>query len=147
MNPGVSVSRVAGAAQRKAMRRVAQKLRLDMSQFRELQAFAQFGTSELDATTRQQLERGRRLQEVMKQTQYKPLSLDKQVMIIYAGTQGLIDKVPVDKVVEFEQSLHQYMDANHPDIGRSIMETNELPPEQEQKLEAAIKEFMQTAGY
>ncbi|MCH8064275.1 MAG: F0F1 ATP synthase subunit alpha [Chloroflexi bacterium] len=147
MNPGVSVSRVAGAAQRKAMRRVAQQLRLDMSQFRELQAFAQFGTSELDATTRQQLERGRRLQEVMKQTQYKPLSLDKQVMIIYAGTQGLIDKVPVDKVVEFEQSLHQYMDANHPDIGRSIMETNELPPEQEQKLEAAIKEFMQTAGY
>ena len=129
------------------MRQVVRQLRLDMAQFRELQAFAQFGTSELDATTRQQLGRGRRLQEIMKQVQYKPLSLDKQVMIIYAGTRGLMDEVPVDKVVEFEQSFYQYMDANHPDIGRAIMETNELPPEQEQKLEAAIKEFMQTAGY
>ncbi len=83
----------------------------------------------------------------MKQVQYKPLSLDKQVMIVYAGTRGLMDEVPVDKVDEFEHSLYQYMDANHPDIGRSIMETNELPSDQEQKLDAAIKEFKQTAGY
>ncbi len=147
MNAGVSVSRVGGAAQRKAMRQVVRQLRLDMAQFRELQAFAQFGTSELDASTRQQLERGRRLQEVLKQTQYGPLSLDKQVTIIYAGTRGLMDEIPVEKVDEFEKSLYQYMDANHPEIGKSIMETNELPPEQEQKLEAAIKEFMSTAGY
>jgi len=147
MNAGVSVSRVGGAAQRKAMRQVVRQLRLDMAQFRELQAFAQFGTSELDAATRQQLERGRRLQELLKQTQYGPLSLDKQVTIIYAGTRGLMDEIPVEKVAEFEKSLYQYMDANHPDIGKSIMETNELPPEQEQKLDAAIKEFMSTAGY
>jgi F-type H+-transporting ATPase subunit alpha len=147
MNAGVSVSRVGGDAQRRAMRQVVRQLRLDMAQFRELQAFAQFGTSELDATTRRQLERGQRLQELLKQPQYQPLSLDKEVAIIYAGTRGLMDDVPVDKVREFEQALFQYLDANHPDIGRTVMETYELPAEAEQKLDAAIREFKQTAGY
>ncbi|MCH8995014.1 MAG: F0F1 ATP synthase subunit alpha [Chloroflexi bacterium] len=147
INAGASVSRVGGDAQRKAMRQVVRQLRLDMAQFRELQAFAQFGTSELDPATRQQLERGRRLQEVLKQTQYKPLSLAKQVIIIYAGTRGLLDDVPVEKVQEFEQALQQYMEANHPDLGRSVMETFELSPEQEQALDAAIRQFKQTASY
>ena len=147
MNAGVSVSRVGGAAQRKAMRTVVRQLRLDMAQFRELQAFAQFGTSELDAATRQQLDRGQRLQEILKQPQYQPLALDKQVIIIYAGTRGLLDDVPVDKVADFEQQLHQYMDANHPEIGKSIMETFELPAEQEQALDAAIRQFKETSGF
>ena len=147
MNAGVSVSRVGGDAQRKAMRTVVRQLRLDMAQFRELQAFAQFGTSELDAATRQQIERGQRLQEILKQPQYQPLALDKQVIIIYAGTRGILDDVPVDKVADFEQQLFQYMDANHPEIGKSIMETFELPAEQEEKLDAAIRQFKETAGF
>ncbi|MDP3766650.1 MAG: F0F1 ATP synthase subunit alpha, partial [Dehalococcoidia bacterium] len=107
----------------------------------ELQAFAQFGTAELDPATRQQLERGQRLQEILKQPQYQPLSLDKQLVIIYAGTRGLLDDVDVARVREFEQALHQYIDANHPEIGRSVMETFELTPEQEQRLDAAVREF------
>ncbi|MCH7698504.1 MAG: F0F1 ATP synthase subunit alpha [Chloroflexi bacterium] len=146
MNAGISVSRVGGDAQRRAMRQVVRQLRLDMAQFRELQAFAQFGTSELDAATRQQLERGERLREIMKQRQYQPLALDKQVIIIYAGTRGLLDNIPVNKVSEFEQQLYQYMDANHPEVGKAIMETNELPAEQEQALDAAIRQFKETSG-
>ena len=144
MNAGISVSRVGGDAQRRVMKQVVRQLRLDMAQFRELQAFAQFGTSELDVTTRRQLERGQRLQEVLKQPQYQPLSLDKQIMIIYAGTSGLLDDVPVDTMVEFERGLYQFMDANHPDLGRSVMETHELPPEREQELNAAIRAYKET---
>ena len=147
MNAGVSVSRVGGAAQRKAMRQVVRQLRLDMAQFRELQAFAQFGTSELDANTRRQLERGARLQELLKQPQYQPLSLDKQLFSIYAGTRGLMDDIPIEKVAEFEQALHQYIDANHANLGSTIMETFELSPEIEQELDGAIRQFKETAGY
>ncbi len=147
MNAGISVSRVGGDAQRRAIRQVVRQLRLDMAQFRELQAFAQFGTADLDPATRRQLNRGQRLQEVLKQLQYQPLSLEKQVFIIYAGTSGLMDDVPVEKVNEFERGLYQFMDASHPELGRSIMETYELPPEREQELNAAIREFKQTAGY
>ncbi|OGO50395.1 MAG: F0F1 ATP synthase subunit alpha [Chloroflexi bacterium RBG_16_68_14] len=147
INAGLSVSRVGGDAQRRAMRQVVRQLRLDMAQFRELQAFAQFGAAELDPATRQQLERGQRLLEVLKQTQYKPLPLDRQVTIIYAGTRGLLDDVPVAKVTEFEQGLYQYIDANHPELVRSIMDTYELSPEREQELDAAIREYKRTAGY
>ena len=147
INAGLSVSRVGGDAQSRAMRQVVRQLRLDMAQFRELQAFAQFGTAELDVATRRQLDRGRRLQELLKQDQFQPLSLAKQIMIIYAGTRGLLDDVPVERVREFEQAFYQYMDANQPDLGRSIMETSELPPEREQELAAAIRQFKQTAGY
>jgi F-type H+-transporting ATPase subunit alpha len=146
MNAGISVSRVGGDAQRKAMRQVARQLRLDMAQYRELQAFAQFGASDLDAATRQQLERGRRLQEVLKQPQYQPLSLDHEIAILYAGTRGLLDDVPVEKVQEFEQKLFQYLDASHPEIAKAIGETFEISPETEQKLDAAIRSFKQTAG-
>ena len=147
MNAGLSVSRVGGDAQRKAMKQVVRQLRLDMAQFRELQAFAQFGTSELDVTTRRQLERGQRLQEVLKQLQYQPLPLDKQVFIIYAGTHGLLDNVPVEKMVEFEQGLYRHIDANHPELGRSIMETFELPPKREKELDEAVREYKQSAGF
>ncbi len=147
MNVGISVSRVGGDAQRRAIRQVVRQLRLDMAQFHELQAFAQFGTADLDPATRRQLNRGQRLQEVLKQLQYQPLSLEKQVFIIYAGTSGLMDDVPVEKVSEFERGLYQFMDASHPELGRSIKETYELPPEREQELAAAIREFKQTAGY
>ena len=147
INAGLSVSRVGGDAQSRAMRQVVRQLRLDMAQFRELQAFAQFGTAELDVATRRQLDRGHRLQELLKQDQFQPLSLAKQIMIIYAGTRGLLDDVPVERVREFEQAFYQYMDANQPELGRSIMETSELPPEREQELAAAIRQFKQTAGY
>jgi F-type H+-transporting ATPase subunit alpha len=146
MNAGISVSRVGGDAQRKAMRQVVRQLRLDMAQYRELAAFAQFGASDLDAATRQQLERGRRLQEVLKQPQYQPLSLDHEVAILYAGSRGLLDDVPVGKILEFEQKLFQFLDASHPEIGKSVRETNELSPETEQKLDAAIRSFKQTFG-
>jgi F-type H+-transporting ATPase subunit alpha len=146
MNAGISVSRVGGDAQRKAMRQVARQLRLDMAQYRELQAFAQFGASDLDAATRQQLERGKRLQELLKQPQFQPLSLDHEIAIIYAGTRGLLDDVPVEKVQEFEQKLFQYLDATHPEIAKSIMEAFEISPEIEQKLDAAIRAFKQTFG-
>jgi F-type H+-transporting ATPase subunit alpha len=117
-----------------------------MAQYRELQAFAQFGASDLDAATRQQLERGRRLQEVLKQPQYQPLSLDHEVAILYAGSRGLLDDVAVGKIFEFEQKLFQFLDASHPEIGKSVRETNELSPETEQKLNAAIRQFKQTFG-
>ncbi len=146
MNAGISVSRVGGDAQRKAMRQVVRQLRLDMAQYRELQAFAQFGASDLDAATSRQLERGRRLQEVLKQPQYQPLSLDHEVAILYAGSRGLLDDVPVEKILEFEQKLFQYLDASHPEIGKSVRETNELSPETEQKLDATIRQFKQTFG-
>ncbi|HEX9641366.1 MAG TPA: F0F1 ATP synthase subunit alpha, partial [Candidatus Krumholzibacteria bacterium] len=84
---------------------------------------------------------------VLKQPQYQPVPLNRQVIIIYAGTRGLLDDVPVEKVSEFERSLYQYMDASHPEIGKSVMETFELSPEMEQKLDAAIRQFKQTAGY
>jgi F-type H+-transporting ATPase subunit alpha len=147
MNAGISVSRVGGDAQRRAMRQVARQLRLDMAQFRELQAFAQFGTSELDPATRQQLERGRRLQEILKQPQYQPVPLDKEVMIIYTGTSGIADNVAVERMREFEQGLYQYMDANHPEIGREILEEMELTPELEQKMDQAIRQYKETAGF
>ena len=147
INAGLSVSRVGGDAQRRAMRQVVRQLRLDMAQFRELQAFAQFGTSELDPGTRRQLERGRRLQEVLKQVQYRPVPLDKQVIIIYAATRGLLDDVEVEKVGSFEQALYQYMDANHPEIGKGIMDTFELSPELEQQLDTAVRAFKETGSY
>ncbi|MBI4570548.1 MAG: F0F1 ATP synthase subunit alpha, partial [Chloroflexi bacterium] len=147
MNAGISVSRVGGDAQRRAMRQVVRQLRLDMAQFRELQAFAQFGTAELDAGTRRQLERGLRLQEVMKQLQYQPLPLYKQVAIIYAGTRGLMDDVPVGRAAEFERGLYQHIDASHPEWCKAIMDTFELSPEREQELDQAVRQYKQTAGF
>jgi F-type H+-transporting ATPase subunit alpha len=141
LNVGLSVSRVGSAAQTKAMKQVAGRLRLDLAQYRELAAFAQFGTSELDKATRAQLERGQRTIEVLKQPQYAPLTVERQVMILYAAINGYLDDVPVDKVGAFEANLQRFMEANHPDIGKKIAQEKEITPKIEEKLKAAIAEF------
>jgi|TARA_B100002003_G_scaffold18834_1_gene15609 F-type H+-transporting ATPase subunit alpha len=141
LNVGLSVSRVGSSAQTKAMRRVAGRLRLELAQYRELAAFAQFGTSELDPATRTQLERGRRVAEVLKQLQFSPMPVEKQVMILYAAINGYLDDVPIERVSDFEVSFHQFMSANHPDIGRIIAEKKEITPETEEALKTAILKF------
>jgi F-type H+-transporting ATPase subunit alpha len=141
LNIGLSVSRVGSAAQTKAMKQVAARLRLDLVQYRELAAFAQFGTAELDKATRAQLERGQRITEVLKQPQYVPMPLERQVMILYAAINGYLDDVPVDKVSAFEANLQRFMEANHPDIGKKIAKQKEITSEIEEKLKAAITEF------
>jgi F-type H+-transporting ATPase subunit alpha len=143
VNVGISVSRVGGSAQTKAMRQVAGRLRLDMAQFRELAAFAQFG-SELDKTTQQQIDRGRRLQEILKQPQYVPMSLDHQIMILYAGTNGYVDKVPAEQVSEWEAAFLRFMDTQYPAIGQSILAEKLISPENEKALRAAVEEFSRT---
>ncbi|HLB26740.1 MAG TPA: F0F1 ATP synthase subunit alpha [Dehalococcoidia bacterium] len=147
INVGLSVSRVGGAAQTKAMRKVAGGLRLDLAQYRELAAFAQFGTAELDAATRRQLERGQRLTEVLKQLQFRPLTLGQEVSILYAGVNGHLDDVELPKVRAFEEAFHNYMQGNHPDVLRQIDETKELAPELEEKLKAALQTFKESVPY
>jgi F-type H+-transporting ATPase subunit alpha len=143
LNAGLSVSRVGSAAQTKAMKQVAGKLRLELVQYRELAGFAQFGTSELDKATRAQLERGQRISEVLKQPQYVPMSLDKQVTILYAAINGYLDDVPVDKVISFEANFHRFMEANHPEIGGAINKDKEISDKTEEALKKAITEFKQ----
>ena len=147
VNPGISVSRVGGTAQRRAMRSVAGSLRLDLSQFRELEAFAQFGTEDLDPATRRQLERGQRLTEILKQPQYAPLSLAEQVAIIYAGVNGHMDDVPVEKVADFERAFHEQLRATHRDILDAIQSTGELDEATEQRLKDAIEQFKGAVAY
>jgi F-type H+-transporting ATPase subunit alpha len=141
LNVGISVSRVGSAAQTKAMKQVAGRLRLELAQYRELAAFAQFGTAELDKTTRAQLERGQRITEILKQPEYVPMPVEKQVMILYAAINGYIDDVPLDKVRDFEADFHRFMEANHPDVGKAIAKEKELTADIEKKLKAAIDEF------
>jgi F-type H+-transporting ATPase subunit alpha len=143
LNAGLSVSRVGSAAQTKAMKQVAGKLRLELVQYRELAGFAQFGTSELDKATRAQLERGQRISEVLKQPQYVPMSLDKQVTILYAAINGYLDDVPVDKVISFEANFHRFMEANHPELGQTINKDKEISDKTEEALKKAIAEFKQ----
>jgi F-type H+-transporting ATPase subunit alpha len=147
LNVGLSVSRVGSAAQTKAMKQVAGRLRLDLAQYRELAAFAQFGTSELDKTTRAQLERGQRITEVLKQPQYAPMSVERQVMILYAAISGYLDDVPGDKVGAFEANFQRFMEANHPEIGKKIAKQKEITPETEEKLKAAVSEFKQGMAF
>ena len=147
VNPGISVSRVGGSAQRRAMRSVAGSLRLDLSQFRELEAFAQFGTEDLDPATRRQLERGQRLTELLKQPQYQPQTLAEQVTILYAGVNGYMDDVPVDKVADFEQAFHEQMRATHRGILESIQSTGEIDGATEEQLKTAIEQFKGTVAY
>nr|MQY80929.1 F0F1 ATP synthase subunit alpha [Dehalococcoidia bacterium] len=141
VNVGLSVSRVGGKAQTGAMRQVAGKLRLELAQYRELAAFAQFGTGELDKATKTQLERGQRLTEVLKQPQFVPVSLERQVMILYAAVNGFLDDIAVDKVALFESKFYQFMDGNHPEIVKSIAKDREIRSETEKALIKAIKEF------
>jgi F-type H+/Na+-transporting ATPase subunit alpha len=143
VNVGISVSRVAGAAQTKAMKQVAGRLRLDMAAYRELAAFAQFG-SDLDKATQRQLNRGRRMQEVLKQPQYSPASIEHQVIVLYAGTQGFGDEVPVEKVSQWEVDLLKYMDVSHPEIGKDIAESKRITDDNEKKLRDALSAFNAT---
>ena len=147
VNPGISVSRVGGSAQRRAMRSVAGSLRLDLSQFRELEAFAQFGTEDLDPATRRQLLRGQRLTELLKQPQYQPQSLAEQVTVLYAGVNGYLDDVPVDKVADFERAFHEQMRATQRGILESIQSTGEIDDATEELLKAAIEQFKGTVAY
>lgn len=146
-NPGISVSRVGGDAQTKAMKKVAGTLRLDLSQYRELQAFAQFGTDDLDAATRLQLTRGERLTELLKQPQYRPLTLAQQVTLLYMGVNGHLDQVPVDKLGDLEKAFHEFMAANHAGILDTIMTTGDLDDSTEESLKAAITEFLGSVAY
>ncbi|HDI78343.1 MAG TPA: F0F1 ATP synthase subunit alpha [Desulfobacteraceae bacterium] len=140
INVGLSVSRVGGAAQTKAMKKVAGSLRLDMAQYRELEAFAQFG-SDLDKATQKQLERGRRLVEVLKQPQYQPMAEEKQVMILYAGVNGYLDEWPVEAVSEFERQMLEFMENRHPEILKEIKETKDISDELDKKIREALEEF------
>lgn len=140
INVGLSVSRVGGKAQVKAMRQVAAKLRLDLAQYRELVAFTQFG-SELDKTTQMQLSRGERMVEILKQEQFVPLPVAKQVMIIHCGTQGYLDELPANSIKEFEAQFFKYIEKEHPDIEYEIDAKKELSDELMEKLNAAILAF------
>ncbi len=140
INVGISVSRVGGAAQVKAMKQVAGTLRLDLAQYRELAAFASFG-SDLDTATQAQLTRGERLVEILKQPQYQPLSMEKQVTIIFAGTKGFLDEFPVDTLADYEQELYSYIDSNEPSIFSELKEQEKISDELEQKMRNTIEAF------
>jgi F-type H+/Na+-transporting ATPase subunit alpha len=145
INVGLSVSRVGGSAQRRAIRQVAGTLKLDLAQFRELQAFAQFGTSDLDASTVRQIERGRRITELLKQPQYSPVSFTHEVMILFAAVNGFLDDVDVTKIRAFELGLYDFMDNNHPEIGLEVLQKMILSGELEEQMRGAIREYKQTA--
>ncbi len=140
INVGLSVSRVGGNAQVKAMKKVAGTLRLDLAQYRELAAFAQFG-SDLDKATQQKLERGKRLVELLKQDQYQPMPVQEQVVVLYAGTRGYLDDIPVESVRRFEKEFLDYMRSKGTDILEDIKNTNDLTEETENKLKNALEEF------
>jgi F-type H+/Na+-transporting ATPase subunit alpha len=140
INVGLSVSRVGGAAQTKAMKQVAGKLRLELAQYRELEAFAKFG-SDLDKSTQAQLNRGIRLVELLKQPQYQPMSAEKEVMSLYSGTRGFLDSVPVDKVSQYEQQMLAFVERKYPDILAEIKEKKIISDSLDEKIDAALKEF------
>src|SRR5271157_1308330 len=143
LNVGLSVSRVGSSAQTKAMRKVAGRLKLELAQYRELAAFAQFGTAELDKATRAQLERGQRITEILKQPLYKPVAMEKQVMILFAAINGLLDDVPITKMREFEAGFYSFMEASHPEVVNSIAREKDLNPATAEALKGAIQEFKQ----
>jgi F-type H+-transporting ATPase subunit alpha len=145
VNVGISVSRVGGSAQTKAMKGVAGRLRLDLAQYRELEAFAAFA-SDLDAATKRQLDRGARTVEVLKQGQYQPMTVEQQVMILYAVTNGFIDDVPVGQVRKWEQGFHQYMAAQAPQVGEKVRTERALSKDTEAELKRAIESYKQVAA-
>ena len=139
INAGLSVSRVGGAAQIKAIKKIATPIRVELAQYRELASFAQFG-SELDASTKEQLAQGERIREVLKQPQYQPMPVEYQVIIIYAATKKYLLDIPTSQVLAFEKELFQYIDTKYPEIPKSIRETKEMKPETEELLKKAIEE-------
>jgi len=146
INVGISVSRVGGDAQVKAMKAVSGRLKLDMAQFRELAAFAQFG-SDLDKVTQAQLRRGERLTEVLKQAQYGPVPVEKQVAVIFAATNGFVDDVPVKRVRDFERDLYRFMDTQAQGVGAAVKKEGKLTPEVEQALRGMLDEFKKAHSY
>ena len=146
VNVGLSVSRVGGAAQTRAIRRVAGRLRLDLAQYRELASFAQFGTADLDAATRAQLARGQLSTEVLKQPQYQPLSLENEVVILFAVNAGLMDDVPLDRCAAFEEQLLRYVSTTHPDICAAVAEAKDITQDIEPQLTQAITDFKGSFG-
>ena len=143
VNVGISVSRVGGAAQTKAMKQVAGKLRLDMAAYRELAAFAMMA-SDLDKATQAQLNRGQRMQEILKQPQYEPMSMENQVIVIFAGTNGYADAIPIDRMHAWEMALLRYMDTSHPELGKDIAEKKQISEETGKKLSVALDTFKAT---
>lgn len=142
INVGISVSRVGGNAQIKAMKQVAGQLRLDLAQYRELVTFARFGT-ELDRASQAQLDRGERLTEVLKQEQYVPLEVEKQVIIIYAGNRGYLDEIKVSEINEYEKKLYEYIEKEHPDLLKRIAEKKEIDADLDEAISKALKVFNQ----
>ena len=140
VNVGISVSRVGGSAQIRAMKQVAGSLRLDLAQYREMAAFAQFG-SDLDPTTQRLLARGTRLVELLKQGQYQPLSVERQILIIYAGTNGFVDHLPESALKKYEVELYRFIENRHPDIFTDIRTKRDLTDDLKGRINAALKEF------
>ncbi|HYE67881.1 MAG TPA: F0F1 ATP synthase subunit alpha, partial [Anaerovoracaceae bacterium] len=140
VNAGISVSRVGGNAQIKAMKKVSGKVKLELAQYRELASFSQFG-SDLDKDTRARLDHGVILMEILKQPQYSPVKVEHQVMIIYAATNRYLADVPVEEIKKFEKDLYDFMDTHHPEVGKEIKTTGKLEADFEEKLKAAITEF------
>jgi F-type H+-transporting ATPase subunit alpha len=145
INVGISVSRVGGSAQIKAMKSVAGRLRLDLAQYRELEAFASFA-SDLDAATKRQLERGARTVEVLKQGQYQPMAVEQQVMIIFAVTNGFLDDVPVNRIRDWERGFHDYMHTQFPQVGQAIRKEKQISKETEADLRRGIEQYKQIFG-
>jgi F-type H+/Na+-transporting ATPase subunit alpha len=139
VNVGLSVSRVGGAAQIKAMRQVAGSLKLELAQYRELAAFAQFG-SDLDKATQAQLNRGQRLVEVLKQKQFSPLPFSKQILLIFAGTSGVLDDLPIEQVRDFEEELNRYVETANPGLLKTIMDKKVLDDDIKAQMLKVIKE-------
>ena len=146
INVGISVSRVGGNAQIKAMKQVAGTLRLELAQYREMAAFAQFG-SDLDQATQRQLNRGSRLVELLKQGQYEPVPVEKQILIIYAGTNGFVDELPITALKKYEQELYAFIEAKHPDIYDDILKKRELDSDLRAKTNRALEEFKEVFKY
>jgi len=140
INVGLSVSRVGGAAQIKAMKQVAGMLRLDLAQFRELETFAQFAT-ELDPATRAQIVRGQHLTELLKQEQYSPMPVEEQVVVLYAGVNGYLDDLPLEAVKRFEKDFLRFMREKHGDVLEDIRNRKEMTEDTEKKLKDALEEF------
>ena len=140
INAGLSVSRVGGAAQIGAMKKIASPIRTELAQYRELAAFSQFG-SELDADTKERLAQGERIKEILKQPQYKPMAVEKQVVIIYAATKRYLLDVPVDEILDFEAGLFDYVDAQYPEVFNKIREEKKLTEEIETMLNEAITSY------
>ena len=140
VNVGLSVSRVGGNAQIKGMKKVAGKLRLEMAQYREMAAFAQFG-SDLDKATQAQLARGQRLTELLKQDQYSPLPVERQILLIYTGTRGWVDSYPLESLLKYEQELYRYFEVRHPEILKEVREKKDISNDLETKINAALEEL------